>query len=319
MPYLFRRVAYGFFLLTAVSLLCFCSLQLAPGDYFDSLRLNPRVSPETIANFRAKSGEGVPLPVRYWRWLLSIARGDWGYSLAYDMPAAGILRARAENTLFLTGIGTVLAWAGALVLGIGSMAWKSALADWAIKLLLAASLAIPDVVVALVFVLIAVRSGFLPAGGISSAAGSAALSSRIIDRATHLFLPGLCLALGSLPVLLANVRSAVTETLEMPFVRAARGYGVPTFRLMTRHVLPAAANPLISLMGLSIGSLLSSSLVVEIVFNWPGLGQLLLESLLQRDIYLVVDTVVLSTLFFLAGNFVADVALYVCDPRIKSA
>jgi peptide/nickel transport system permease protein len=113
------------------------------------------------------------------------------------------------------------------------------------------------------------------------------------------------------------VRASAVEVLDTPFVCAARAHGIPTIRLLLRHVLPAAANPLITLFGLSLAGLLSSSLLVEVVMGWPGLGPLLVEAIASRDLYLILGAVLFSALFLVAGNFVADLLLYACDPRIR--
>jgi peptide/nickel transport system permease protein len=114
------------------------------------------------------------------------------------------------------------------------------------------------------------------------------------------------------------VRAAVAEALEAPFLRAAEGHGISRGRLLYRYVLPAAAHPLIALFGFSLGTLLSASLLVEVVMSWPGLGPFLLEAILARDLYVVIGGVLLSTLFLVAGNFVADLLLFWVDPRIRA-
>jgi peptide/nickel transport system permease protein len=114
------------------------------------------------------------------------------------------------------------------------------------------------------------------------------------------------------------VRAAVADVLGAPFLLAAQGHGIRRRTLLYRYALPAAANPLISLFGFSIGTLLSGSLLIEVVMSWPGLGPLLLESILSRDVYVVIGGVLLSTLFLVGGNFLADMLLYWIDPRIRT-
>jgi len=137
------------------------------------------------------------------------------------------------------------------------------------------------------------------------------------DLAGHLFLPCLALVLGSLPMLLRHVRASAAEVLEAPFVRTALAHGIPRRRLLWKHVLPAASNPLISLFGLSVGTLISGSLLVEVIMGWPGLGPLVLEAILARDFYLVIGAVMVSTFFLLGGNLISDLLLYAADPRIR--
>jgi peptide/nickel transport system permease protein len=136
------------------------------------------------------------------------------------------------------------------------------------------------------------------------------------DLAAHLFLPALVLALGSLPVLLRHVRTAMLEILDAPPIRAARAHGIPRHRILFRHALPLAINPIVSLFGLSLASLLSISLLTEVIMSWPGLGPLLLEAVLARDVYVVIGATMFSTLFLVMGTAVADILLYTSDSRI---
>ncbi len=319
MPFLVRRVLYSVFLLIGVSLLTFVLVDLAPGEFFDEMRLNPRISPATIAGLRSQYGLDRPLPIRYLHWLRSVLKGECGFSFAYDSPAAPIIWLRARNTLLLTGTATLFAWLIAVPFGMWSAAKRGRGPDLLAGGTISALVAIPNLVLALLLLLLAVRSGYFPVGGVVSLDFSQlGFWSKCKDLARHLFLPGLCLTAGFLPLLLSHVRASFIEVLESPFIAAARAHGIPLRRLLLRHALPAAANPLISLFGFSLGILLSSSVVIEGVFGWPGLGQLLIEAILQRDFYLVVDAAVLATFFLIFGNLLADTLLYAIDPRIRA-
>ncbi len=324
MRFLLRRVLHSLFLLVCASILSFVVVNLAPGDFYEALRLRADISPATVSALRSQHGLNESLPIRYLHWVRSAFEGDWGFSLAYNSPARPILLSRAKNTLLLAGTATLIAWLIALPGGLWSAAhpgtWADSLASAGISILLAT----PELVIALLLLLFAARTGYFPAGGLMSfSASDAGLSaahawSRIEDIVRHLVLPSICLAAGLLPLLFLHVRTAVREALRSPFVSAARGYGIPFRRILLRHALPAAANPLISLFGLSLGLLMSSSLVIEAIFSWPGLGQLMLEAILQRDFFLVVDAGLLATGFLIMGNLVADVLLYASDPRIRA-
>jgi peptide/nickel transport system permease protein len=137
------------------------------------------------------------------------------------------------------------------------------------------------------------------------------------DLIRHLIIPVTVLALGLLPVLVRHVRAAVGGAIDAPFALTVRAYGIPPRRILTRHVLPVALNPLITLFGLSLGTLLSASLLVEVITGWPGIGPLFLDAIIARDHALVVGTVLISTTFLIAGNLVADLLLYRADPRIR--
>jgi peptide/nickel transport system permease protein len=319
MRYTFRRMIQAAILLFGASVLTFLFSALAPGNYFDEMRLNPQISPETIASLRGQYQLDRPLPVRYARWVNSLIHGEMGFSFAYNSPVGPLLWVRARNTLILTLTATLIAWAIALPLGIWSAAtagrWPDRVLSWAT----ASFLVLPDLVLALGLLILAVRSGWFPTGGLVST-GFETLSpfGKFRDIVIHLTLPVTALVLSSLPILIRHVRAAIAEVLGAPFLRAAEGHGIPRHRLLYRYALRAAANPLISLLGFSIGALLSGSLMVEVVMSWPGLGPLMLEAILARDLYVVIGGVLLSTLFLVGGNFIADMMLYWADPRIRT-
>ena len=319
MRYLLRRALQAIFLLFGASVLTFVFSALAPGNYFDQMKLDSQISSATVASLRAQYQLDRPLPVRYVRWVSSVLHGQMGFSFAYNSPVGPLLWVRARNTLLLTLTATLIAWGIALPLGIWSTAamgrWPDRILSWATATLLI----LPDLVLALGLLILAVRSGWFPTGGLVSI-GFDTLSpfGKLRDIAWHMILPVSGLVLASLPLLLRHVRAAVAEVLEAPFLRAAEGHGIPRRTLLYRYALRAAANPLISLFGFSVGALLSGSLLVEVVMSWPGLGPFLLEAILARDLYVVIGGVLLSTLFLVAGNFLADLLLYWADPRIRT-
>ena len=319
MRYLLRRMLHAVFLLFGVSILTFLFSTLAPGNYFDEMRLNPQIAPETVASLRAQYQLDRPLPVRYVRWVNSVAHGQMGFSFAYNSPVGPLLWVRARNTLLLTLTATLLAWALALPLGIWSAASLGRLPDRALSWTTATLLVIPDLILSLGLLIMAVRSGWFPTGGMVSVGfGSLSLPNKLRDIATHMTLPVVALVISALPMLVRHVRAAVAEVLDAPFLRAAAGHGIPRRRLLYRYALRAAANPLISLLGFSLGTLVSGSLLVEVVMSWPGLGPLLLEAILARDLYVVIGGVLLSTIFLVGGNFLADLLLLWADPRIRT-
>jgi peptide/nickel transport system permease protein len=319
MRFLLRRFGHALFLVAGVSILAFLFTSLAPGTYFDEMRLNPQIAPETVAALRAQYGVDKPLPVRYMSWLNSVLHGQLGFSFAYNSPVAPLLLVRARNTLVLTITSTLLAWAIALPLGVWSAERLGRLPDRLLSWGTAILMVIPDLALALGLLVFAARTGWFPTGGMASV-DFETLSSfkKLRDLALHLILPVTALVLSSLPLLIRHVRAAVADVLTAPFLLAALGHGIQRRTLLYRYALPAAANPLLSLFGFSIGVLLSGSLLVEVVMSWPGLGPLLLESILARDLYVVVGGVLFSTVFPVGGNFLADLLLYWADPRIRT-
>jgi peptide/nickel transport system permease protein len=320
MRFLLRRTLHALFLLFGVSILTFLFSALTPGNYFDEMRLNPQISSETVAALRAQYKLDRPLPLRYMHWLNSVAHGQLGFSFAYNAPVGPLLWARARNTLLLTATATLLAWLLALPLGVWSAARFGRSPDRFLSWATAVLMVVPDLVLALGLLILAVRTGWFPTGGLTSV-GFETLSplQKLRDLALHLILPVVALVLSSVPMIVRHVRASVAEVLEAPFLRAARGHGLSQRKLLYGYALRAAANPLISLFGFSVGTLLSGSLLVEVIMSWPGLGPLLLDAILARDLYVVIGGVLFSMIFLVGGNLLADVLLYWADPRIRNA
>lgn len=319
MSYLGRRLVRAVLLLIGVSALCFLFTEMAPGSFFDEMRLNPQISPETIASLRSHYGLDQPLPVRYGRWMKSALHGDLGYSIAYNTPVAPLLWSRAKNTLLLTITALLLTWIISVPLGVWAANRRGGLLDKAVTVATSFLVSVPELVIAVALLAIAVRGKILPVGGmISPDFESFSTSAKVRDVALHLALPALILVLCETAVIVRHVRASVLEVLAAPYVQSARGFGIGRVRLLFRQVLPVAANPAISLLGFSLAGLLSGSLMVEVVCGWPGLGPMILEATLSRDLYLVIGGIMLSALFMVAGNLIADVALLAFDPRIRT-
>lgn len=318
MKYLERRLIHAILLLIGASLLCFLLSGLAPGSFFDEMKLNPQISAGTVAGLRAQYGLDQPLPVRYGRWVKSVLRGEWGYSFAYNSPVRSLLVVRARNTLLLTTLAMALGWVIAVPVGVWIAGrpgkWEDQIGMASTSLLLS----VPELVLALGLLYLMIRTHALPVGGMmSSGFDRLGVWGQVSDLAAHMIVPVTTLVLASLPILVRHVRASMMEVLQAPYIQAARGHGISRARLLFGYALPAAANPLISLFGLSVAGLLSGSLLVEVITGWPGLGPLMLEACLSRDFYVVIGVVMASTLFMIFGSLLADVMLVIVDPRVR--
>jgi len=319
MRFLLRRLIHAILLLFGVSILTFLFTSLAPGDYFTEMRFDSHISPEAVTALRAQYQLDRPLPVRYARWVESVVHGNLGFSFSYNSPVGPLLWVRARNTLLLTIIATLLTWGLALPLGVWSAEHLGRFTDNLISWTMAGLLVVPDLALAIGLLFFAVRSGWFPTGGMASVNFESFSSlEKFRDVALHMILPVVVLVLTALPLVVRHVRAAIAGVLDAPFLRAAQGHGIRRHRLLYRYALPAAANPLITLFGFSIGALLSGSLIVEIVMSWPGMGPLLVEAILARDLYVVIGSVLVSTLLLIVGNFGMDLLLYWVDPRIRT-
>jgi peptide/nickel transport system permease protein len=316
--YIGRRLVRAVLLLIGVSALCFLFTEMAPGSFFDEMRLNPQISPETIAALRSHYGLDQPLLVRYGRWMRSALHADLGYSIAYNVPVAPLLWSRAKNTLLLTTTALLLTWLISVPLGVWAANQRGGLLDKAVTLGSSFLVSVPEIVLAVGLLAVAVRWRILRVGGMMSADfDDLSTWAKLQDVLFHLALPAFILVLSETAVFVRHVRASVLEVLDAPYVQAARGFGTRPARLLFRHVLPVAANPAISLLGFSLAGLLSGSLIVEVVCGWPGLGPLILEATLSRDLYLVIGGIMFSALFMIGGNLIADMMLLALDPRIR--
>jgi peptide/nickel transport system permease protein len=317
--YLGRRLVRAVLFLLGVSALSFVLTELAPGSFFDEMRLNPQISPETIASLRAHYGLDKPLVVRYERWVVSAAHADFGYSIAYNVPVAPLLWSRAKNTLLLTTTATILTWLVSLPLGVWTAARRGGWLDRAVSVSTSLLISIPELVIAVALLAIAVRWQVTPVASMRAPAfNDLSRWAHAREVAGRMLLPVLMLVLVESAIIVRHVRTSVMEVLAKPFTDAARGLGIGGTRLLFRHVLPVAANPAISLFGFSLAGLVSGSLLVEVVCGWPGLGPLILDATLSRDFSLVIGGIMFSAIFMGGGNLIADVMLLASDPRIRT-
>jgi len=318
MRYLGRTLLHAILLLAGVSILCFLFTEMAPGSFFDELRLNPQVSPETISALRSRYGLDQPLIVRYGRWVRSAAHADFGYSIAYNAPVAPLLWGRAKNTLLLTTTGMLLTWLISVSLGVWLAARRGRLLDQAFRIASSFVISIPEVVIAVALLAIVVRWRLLPMSAGPLNGEGISLWNHLRDLAIRMLLPVTILVFVESAIIVRHVRASVLEVLGTPFVQAAHSFGISRARVLFRFVLPAAASPAIALFGFSLAGLVSGSLLIEVVCGWPGLGPLILEATLSRDFYLVIGGIMLSALFMVGGNLIADVMLLAADPRIRT-
>ncbi|PYP88895.1 MAG: ABC transporter substrate-binding protein [Candidatus Angelobacter sp. Gp1-AA117] len=316
--YLLRRAGNIALMLLGVSILMFLLSAAAPGDVLSEARLNPQISPETLQAMRAQYGLDQPLPTRYWKWISSVVRGNLGYSFVYDVPASSLLWPRMLHTLLLTVPALFLSWIIALPLGVLAASRKGSWIDRAFSAGTSTLLAIPDLLLALLVLVFALRTHAFPVGGMNSHdAADSGWWATLVDTAWHMVLPVTVLVLGSMPTIIRHVRASMVEVLDSSYLKAAEGHGLSRFDLLYRYALPAAANPLITLLGLSVAALLSVSLLVEVVMSWPGMGPLLVEAILSHDLFVVIGATMLSILLMGVGNLFADLLLYAVDPRIR--
>lgn len=313
-----KRLFHLLPILLGVSLLTFLLMSLTPGDYYTALSQNPQISPEKIAELRAQWHLDKPWYIRYLHWLKNAVQGDFGYSIAYKVPASELIYARLWNTFLLSFGATLVAWCVAIPLGIWAAVQKDSWIDRGCSLIAFVGLSIPEVLLALLALMLAAGTGWFPVGGAQSALYDLmSPAEQFWNRLHHLVLPTLVLAASELAGIMRQMRSNLLDTLRAEYVTTARAKGMGEGWVVYKHALRNAINPLLTIFGYSLAGLLSGAFIVENIMAWPGLGRLTMEALFAKDYQLVVASVVMAAGLLVAGNFVADLLLAWSDPRIR--
>ncbi len=305
-------------LLLAVSLLTFLLMAISPGNYFTALQQNPQISPETIAQLEAQFHLDKPWYVQYVFWLKNVLEGNFGYSMAYHIPATALIMGCLWNTFILSFCALIIAWGIAIPFGIWAAVKKGTWIDHACSLVAFVGLSVPDVLLSLLALWFAAVTGWFPVGGAQSLPGDElSVMQQFWDRAHHLILPAIVLAASDLAGIMRRMRSCLLDTLRAEYVTAARARGLGEGWVVYKHALRNAINPLLTIFGYSLAALLSGAFIVENIMAWPGLGRLTIQAFFAKDSYLVVDCVVMATALLVIGNFIADLLLAWSDPRIR--
>lgn len=310
--FIIRRSVQTLFILWAVSLIAFAIVHLAPGGPFSALD-DPSISPETLKALRASSGLDDPVPVQYARWLGNVARGDFGRSLIDSRSASDKIVERLSATLELNVAARLLGLLG-IPLGIYAALRRGQLPDQLSRMVTAIASATPHWWLGLlVLVFVAAPTGWIPLGGMYTIGKQ----NDIVDRLWHLALPASIAAIGDLVLWSRFLRTEVLEVLSQDYIRTARAKGLPYRLVITRHLLGNALIPVVTVLGGTFASVISSSVILETTFSWPGIGRLAYTAAIQRDYPVVMALLMISTSLVLIGSLLADVVYTLVDPRIR--
>ncbi|MVA55052.1 ABC transporter permease [Agrobacterium vitis] len=308
---IFRRLGGLVLTLAAVSILIFVLMDVLPGDPA-AVMLGTSASPDTLAALRHELGLDQPLAIRYLHWLAGALTGDLGQSYTYGVPVAGLIGERLTVTLPLAVMALLLSMAIAIPMGVASASRRNSGFDYAAGFLSQLFIAVPGFWVGLLLVLgFSISLGWMPAGGFAgwqAGFGPALLS---------LTLPAVALALPQAGVLTRVTRSAVLEVMNEDFVRTARAKGLTRRAALWRHAVPNALVPVMTILGLQFTFLIAGAILIENVFNLPGLGRLAYQALNQRDIIVMQDVVLFFAGLVIIMNFLVDLSYLVLDPRLR--
>ena len=316
--YIIRRLFQAIPLLLGITIISFFIMQLAPGDYFTKLQMNPEISKETLDQLRIKFGLDKPLIVQYLKWLNGIIHFDFGTSFVYQIPVANLIKERLLNTLLLSLTAMFVVWLISIPLGILCAKNQYKYIDQLLSGISFIGISLPTFFFAFLLLYLVSNTGILPTGGmIDLGHNEYTLWGKFIDYARHMVIPVAVLAFASIAGMQRIMRANILDELKLPYVILARAKGLSENKVIYKHALRNAVNPMITIFGYQLSALLSGAALTEIILSWPGLGRLILDALLQQDIYVVMASLLVSSVLLIIGNLIADILLVWTDPRIR--
>ena len=307
---LLQRVAFAIGTLFIVSLFIFLGVELLPGDAAEVI-LGKTATPETIAVFRRELGLDIPVHIRYVEWLTNVFQGDFGKSLSNNQEVSHQVGIRLFNTIFLASFAAIISMPLALGLGILSALYRNTLFDRTVNVSTLTTISFPDFFVAYVLILFfAIDFDIFPSVAMIHP------QMEFVDRLYKTLLPAITLTLVTVAHTMRMTRAAIINLLASPYIEMARLKGLSPARVVVKHALPNAMAPIINVVVINLAYLVVGVVVVEVVFVYPGLGQLLVESVGKRDIPVVQAAALLFAVTYISLNLLADILSIVSNPLL---
>lgn len=301
-----------------MTFISFVIIQMAPGDYFTQMQMNPEVSPQTIENLRRTFGLDRPVVIQYFFWLKNLFHFNLGESFSYHVPVSFLIKQKLKNTLSLSLFSIFLTWMIAIPSGIFAAIKQGRWQEKFLSFLAYLGISVPAFLIAMLMVFFAARTNVLPVGGTTSVFYIGATGrEKFIDYLRHLLLPGLTLTLAGIGGLYRLMKNNFLEVLHTPYIITAQAKGLSHSRVYFKHALRNAINPMITIFGYTLSSVLSGAALVEIITSWPGMGRLILDAVLSQDLYLVMASLLIGGILLIVGNLIADILIAVADPRVR--
>ena len=315
--FIFKRILQTIPLLFIVSIISFFIIRLSPVDPLAELRLNPSISQETLQREKVRLGLDKPIIVQYGLWAKSFVKGDLGITSNGEKVSVKLAE-RIPNTLLLTTIVIFMTWLVGVPLGVLGAVFNKTKFDRLLTILSSVGMAIPSFFFAILLLIFAVKTGLFPVGGLTSYDyNELSFFGKFIDLSKHLILPVTVLFTISLAGLQRQMRANMLEILDSDYIKFARAKGLSEFKIIFKHALRNALNPMITLLGFEFAGLLSGAALTEYVFQYPGLGRLILEAVMKSDINLVMASLMIGSIMLVLGNLLADILLIITDPCVR--
>jgi peptide/nickel transport system permease protein len=324
--YILKRSIQAILTLFLASILCFAIIQLSPGNFLDTLKQNPKITPQRIQELKDQFGlsdkkDFASLTNQYFKWLWQALQGNLNFSMLYFQPVSLLIGQRIRATLELAIASIIVTWAVAIPLGIIGAVNQNKFIDKFLRVLSYTAQGFPSFVTSLSLLIVAqICSPLLPVGGRTSI-NHEELSwfGQLVDILWHMILPTIALTITGFAGLQRITRGELLDVLRQDYIQTARAKGLSENRVIYVHALRNAINPLVTLLGFEFASLLSGAFIAEFFFNWPGLGKLILTAVTAKDLYLVMGSLMIGAIMLIVGNLLADLLLKFVDPRIKLA
>lgn len=306
-----KRIAFGFLTILVISMLIFVGVEALPGDLAEAV-LGQNALPQTVEAFRRELKLDMPPHVRYFAWLGDFVRGDFGNSLANGRSIAELIGWRLANTLFLAGMTAIVAVPLAIILGLLAALYRNSWFDRAISIATLSTISFPEFFVAYILIaLLSVQLILFPSlSNIHS-------GMSFFERINVIFLPSLTMTLVVVAHMMRMTRAAIINVLTSPFIEMARLKGMSRVRIILHHALPNALSPIINVVVLNLAYLVVGVVVVEVVFVYPGLGQLLVDSVSKRDLPVVQACGLIFAATYVLLNLIADVLSMLSNPKLR--
>ena len=307
-----KRLGLGLLTIIVISILIFLGVEALPGDVATAI-LGQEATPETVAAFRKELKLDLPPHIRYFAWLGDFLRGDLGTSLANKRPISELIFWRFQNTIFLAASAAVVAVPVAVILGILAALYRNSLFDRAISMVTLSTISFPEFFVAYILIaLLSVQIVIFPS--ISNINDQMSFWQKI----HAIMLPSLTLTLVVVAHMMRQTRAAIINILASPFIEMARLKGIKRMRVIVLHAFPNALSPVINVIALNLAYLVVGVIIVEVVFVYPGLGQLLVDSVSKRDIPVVQASGLIFAAVYVGLNLLADIMSIITNPRLRN-
>ena len=322
--YLLKRLIYIVFVFFIISILMFFIYKAMPGDPVTMMlgdsknNMNPEAYVELYNRTRAQLGLDKPLVVQYLIWIGNMLTGDFGYSTQYKQQVIQIISAPMMNTLMLNALSMVVVFVIAIPLGIATAVHKNTFFDKFVQVITIVGYSLPSFIIALLFIFaFAVKIPIFPISGIRSPGFTGTGTAYVLDTLWHMALPVIVMAISGIGSITRYVRAEMIDVLRMDYIKTARAKGLREKTVIYVHAFRNALIPIVTIATAWVVSLFGGSIVIENVFLYPGLGQMLINGLMQRDFSVVLTMQMFYVVLSLAGNVIMDIAYTIVDPRVR--